>query len=418
MDSVPIQENKEMFHFIKMNIFGESRVGKSAFISWLEKYKDGDFKIKSEIRDSINSSIEFSQSLVEQVKKVVVPINDERNIYYLIYETKLNDFDKIKSNLDTLLIQTECIILMWDKSNSCTFDRLPDLINTIIPMINKNVNIYLVENKTDSEFDINNEGKSEKEIEQKIELLKKQYHNLYDKQISLVNKDGLYNLLLSMDRNYKSETKDTEKAENLVKLPYPMKEINSNEVPKFMNICIIGDKETGKSKFIEKIEDKIIEDNNNKLELNYLIEICDEKVVIKISDTSSKLEDKALIDTIYKKCHGFLLFFDVTNENSFNYIQEWAKNIQENVNGEIIIVANKIDKRDKEGIAKSKGKNFAKDLNCKYFECSCILGINVHEIFKEVCLISYNNYKSNILKYDTYSLREAKTHDKRRAKCC
>ena len=100
MDSTQIQENKEMFHFIKMNIFGESRVGKSTLISWLERYNDDNFKIKSEIRDSINSSIEFSQNIVEQVRKVVVPINKERNIYYLIYETKINDFDKIKSNLD------------------------------------------------------------------------------------------------------------------------------------------------------------------------------------------------------------------------------------------------------------------------------------------------------------------------------
>lgn len=418
MDSSQIQENKEMFHFIKMNIFGESRVGKSTLISWLERYNDDNFKIKSEIRDSINSSIEFSQNLVEQVKKVVVPINKERNIYYLIYETKINDFDKIKSNLDTLLVQTECIVLIWDKSNSSTFDRLPDLINAIIPMINKNVNIYLIENKSDLEFDINNEGKSEREIEQKIESLKKQYRNLFDKQISLTNKeDGVKNLLSGMVHNYKSE-KDTDKAEHSVKIPYPMKEINPNEVPKFVNICIIGDKDTGKSKFIEKIEDKIIGDNNNKLELNYLVEICDEKVVIKISDSSWKSEDKALIDTIKKKCHGFLLFFDVTNENSFDYMEEWANNIRENVIGKIIIVANKIDKRDKEGVAKSKGKNFAKEMGCKYFECSCKLGINVHEIFKEICLISYNNYKDNLLKLDTHSLRESKKHDKGKSKCC
>ena len=69
MDPVPIEENKEMFHFIKMNIFGESRVGKSSLISWLEKYNDDTFKIKADIRDSMNSSIEFSQNLVKKVKK-------------------------------------------------------------------------------------------------------------------------------------------------------------------------------------------------------------------------------------------------------------------------------------------------------------------------------------------------------------
>jgi small GTP-binding protein len=419
MDPVPIEENKEMFHFIKMNIFGESRVGKSSLISWLEKYNDDTFKIKADIRDSMNSSIEFSQNLVEQVKKVKVPFTLEKNIYFLLYETNLNDFDKIKSNLDTLLIQTECIVLMWDKSNPCTFDRLPDLINIITPMISKKVNIYLVENKTDLIFDINNEGKSEREIEENIEMLKKQYHFLYDLQISLINKDGVQNILLSIDQNYKPETKNTDKAENLVKIPYPMKEINPNSVTKFINICIIGDKQTGKSTFIEKLGDKL-GDNNNKLELNYLIEICDEKVVIKILDSSAKLEDKALIDTIYKKCHGFLLFFDVTNENSFNYMEHWAKNIQENVIGKIIIVANKIDKRGKKGIAKSKGKNFAKEMNCKYFECSCIFGININEIFKEISLISYNNYKDNLAKVDTYSLREPKEQikGKSKSKCC
>ena len=206
MESNEIGKKKLMNHFIKVNIFGYSGVGKSSLISWFKNYENENFKIKDELKNSIDDSIELSKSLVEQIQKAVIPINDERNIYYLLYESNLNRFDSIKFNLDTLLVQTEYILIMWDNSHSTTFDNISELINDIIAMINQgildNIDIFLIQNKSDLEFDISQEGETEEEINKKIDELKQNYKKLYITKISLLNKDHIISLLYNMDKNY------------------------------------------------------------------------------------------------------------------------------------------------------------------------------------------------------------------------
>jgi GTPase SAR1 family protein len=127
-------KNKDMIHYQKINIFGEPGVGKSSFISYLENYEDDNYVIEEQNKlqkscQSINSNIAES-SLVEQIKKIKIEINEDRNLYLNVYETNIDRFDPIKMNLETLLFQTECIIIMWD-NNVKTFGNIIDLINTI-----------------------------------------------------------------------------------------------------------------------------------------------------------------------------------------------------------------------------------------------------------------------------------------------
>ena len=189
MESLGLEDDKNLFHFIKLNIFGDSGGGKSTFISVL---KDKNFEIQNKSDNSLDDSIEISENLVEQkVEKVIVQTSDNKNIPFLIYETNLNYFDTIKANLDTLLIQTECIIIIWDNSNSNTFQNIPNFVMAIISMIKENkigfIKIYLIQNKSNLEFDISKEGESEDKIIEKIEELKGKYKNIINKKISNVN---------------------------------------------------------------------------------------------------------------------------------------------------------------------------------------------------------------------------------------
>ena len=65
-----------------MNIFGDSGVGKSTFISFLEDFKNENFEIMNKLNSSFDDSIEISENLVEQIKKIEVPIYDDRNINF------------------------------------------------------------------------------------------------------------------------------------------------------------------------------------------------------------------------------------------------------------------------------------------------------------------------------------------------
>ena len=358
MESQELENDKNLFHFIKMNIFGDSGVGKSTFISFLEDFKNENFEIMNKSNSSFDDSIEISENWVEQIKKIEVPIYDDRNIYFLIYETNLNYFDTIKANLDTLLVQTECIIIMWDNSNSNTFQNIPNCIKAIISMIKENklgnINIFLIQNKANLEFDINKEGESEEEILQKIEELKEQYENIFDKKIS--NKDDMISLLNDIDTNYNPENIKMK----LVKIPYPLTIKNGNignirKELRMINICLIGDSKTGKTTFLKKLLGEIefdIENNQKEIEINFLVKVNNYEFVMKISDTSGHLINKSFIDTIYKGCGGFLLFFDVTDKETFESLENWENDIKHKSRGKKIIIANKIDERKKRVVNK------------------------------------------------------------------
>jgi small GTP-binding protein len=311
---------------------------------------------------------------------------------------------------------------MWDKSHPNSFEKIPDLVNVIISMIKEHIigtiDIFLVQSKSDLEFDISGEGQPDNEIQQKIEELKNKYINLNQASISLVNKDGIFDLLLDIVRNQNPANFDKNDVVNLVKIKYPMKSVNNNE--KTVNICLVGNPKTGKTTFLKKLLEeneynKIIRD---KLEPDYAVLISNEKILVKISEVPGNNMN------FIRNCHGFLLFFDVTDKDSLKYLEEWTNLIKEKGNDDIIIVGNKIDDREKRQIKKGEVKLFATKENCKYFECSCLVGINVLEIFNEIVYDAYqiftqfNSSRMSFgLRKEENIIQEKKTIEKKGKTC-
>ena len=390
METMKIRQN-DMIHYHKIIIFGEPDVGKTSLISLFEHFDDDSFKI--EVDTSRNSSFNEQSSIVEQIKKIHIKLNEDRTLYLNIYETNLNRYDPVKMNLDTLLVQAECIIIMFDNSFKRTFDNLPDLVSTIKTTLkNKIVPIFLLQNKIDlnvneSQLDL------EEEFNSNLQNLLNNNQNLIYNKISLLNKDDSINLLLEIDRNI-----DQDDNNNDIKLKYTISKDISNCQQK-ITILLLGNRSTGKTTFLNKLMDK---DNDSTIEDDYyeiLGDIKNEIFKIRINNTARQQTYGNLPNSLYKASHGFLLFFDVTNEESFNSLDNWIQNIKEQSNNynennnSIILIANKIDESDNRKIPKNNAKNYAEQNKLKYFECSSKNGLNVLEIFNEIILMSYYMYK-------------------------
>lgn len=155
-DNPNIENNKndKYVHYQKINIFGEPYVGKTSLISLMENYDSNIFQLDF---NSSEESFYTSSGMVEQVKQIEINLNEDRNLYFNVYKTNIDRFDSIKMNLDTLLVQTECIIIMWDNSSPKTFENIPPLISTIEDSLKQNefkVPIFVLQNKMDLKFDL------------------------------------------------------------------------------------------------------------------------------------------------------------------------------------------------------------------------------------------------------------------------
>ena len=122
---------------------------------------------------------------------------------------------------------------------------------------------------------------------------------------------------------------------------------------------------------------------------------------------------------------GAFLFYDITNEYSFDNIIKWLKDIYECANENLIIyiLGNKVDLIDKRKISFEIGNNFAKQKNMKFMEISCKLDLNISDVIYNMI---YDILQiENECKTDTSSLRDAgselfnnKNNDINKKFCC
>ena len=436
------ENNFEIKHYQKINILGDAGVGKSSLISLIEKYNDDDFQIEnnnlSQTQMSIKSYNNSSSSLVEQIKRVDILNIENKNLYLNLYETNLDNYDYIKMNLDTLLLQTECIIIMWDKSRPETFDNIPNLISTIIEGIKeykfRDVPIFLIQNKIDLN-DLTNSQKIEfKYNKESIEKINNENKNIIYKEISLLEKDNFNDLIKEIDKNmniYKEKQKNLNDVVNMVKFnPKEKNQLKNldddNNIS--INIILLGHSSVGKTTFFKylsgqrNINNYIATMGSDLLKID--AEINKEKINIQLFDTAGQERYRSIAKNYIRNADGILLLYDVTDEESFETVDQWIsyiKEIDDENNIEIILIGNKIDEIEKRLISKKKAKDKSNKYNIKYYEICCLNGLNLYEVFNEIIFGGYYKYYENEKekKIDYVKItNNNKKKKKKKKKCC
>ena len=144
-------------------------------------------------------------NIIKEYKRVKIAINEQKDIFLNVYETNLDSYDSIKNNLDTLLLQTECIIIMWDCSKYETFDNIPNFYSTIDKGMQDNkfrkAPIFLIENKKDLNDKSSKDNLEKNKIKDFISKIKNENKNIVFRQISLLERDDFFDLILDINRS-------------------------------------------------------------------------------------------------------------------------------------------------------------------------------------------------------------------------
>ena len=83
----------------------------------------------------------------------------------------------------------------------------------------------------------------------------------------------------------------------------------------------------------------------------------------------------------YRGVNGILLFYDITDRNSFEDVNRWLDDIKEwaNENAKILLIGNKIDLENERKVTYEEGQEFAKAHNLLFIEISVKTNYNVQE---------------------------------------
>ncbi|KAL7647577.1 UNVERIFIED_CONTAM: hypothetical protein RMT77_001177 [Armadillidium vulgare] len=110
-------------------------------------------------------------------------------------------------------------------------------------------------------------------------------------------------------------------------------------------------------------------------------------VHLQLWDTAGQEKFRSLTTAFYRDAMGFLLVFDVTNEQSFLDIRCWLEQLKTHAyceSPDIILCGNKTDLINERVISEERANDMAKKLGFPYIETSAATGYNVEQAVNQL----------------------------------
>ena len=152
-------------------------------------------------------------------------------------------------------------------------------------------------------------------------------------------------------------------------------------------VLLIGDSGVGKSSLLLRFADDTYTDCYiSTIGVDFKIktvELDGETVKLQLWDTAGQERFKTITSNYYRGAHGFILVYDVTNEESFKNLKQWMVEIDkygsETVNK--LMVGNKCDLTTIKVVDYSTAKEYANQLGIPFLEASAKNKTNVQQAF-------------------------------------
>nr|ABD65430.1 Rab3 [Suberites domuncula] len=110
----------------------------------------------------------------------------------------------------------------------------------------------------------------------------------------------------------------------------------------------------------------------------------DKRIKLQIWDTAGQERYRTITTAYYRGAMGFILMFDLTNEESFLAVKGWSSTIKDMSweNSQMVLVGNKSDLTESRVISKEQGLDLAQSLGVDYYETSAKDDLNVKQTFE------------------------------------
>nr|XP_054589027.1 ras-related protein Rab-3B isoform X1 [Nothobranchius furzeri]XP_054589028.1 ras-related protein Rab-3B isoform X1 [Nothobranchius furzeri] len=156
-------------------------------------------------------------------------------------------------------------------------------------------------------------------------------------------------------------------------------------------LLIIGNSSVGKTSFLFRYADDSFSNSFvSTVGIDFKVKTVyrnDKRIKMQIWDTAGQERYRTITTAYYRGAMGFILMYDITNEESFNAVQDCrATQIKTYSwdNAQVIMVGNKCDMDQERVVPHEKGKHLADQLGFEYYEASAKENINVRQVFERL----------------------------------
>ncbi|KAF7232989.1 hypothetical protein EG68_09409 [Paragonimus skrjabini miyazakii] len=155
-------------------------------------------------------------------------------------------------------------------------------------------------------------------------------------------------------------------------------------------LLIIGNSSVGKTSFLFRYaDDSFTSAFVSTVGIDFKVKTIfrqDKRVKLQIWDTAGQERYRTITTAYYRGAMGFILMYDITNEESFNAVQDWVTQIKTYSwdNAQVVLVGNKCDLAEERAVSVDWGRRLAQQLGLEFFEASAKEDINVKNVFERL----------------------------------
>ncbi len=172
--------------------------------------------------------------------------------------------------------------------------------------------------------------------------------------------------------------------------------INDGKKLRNVELLALGDRYVGKTALLRRFgrQPFTFESYHTTVGLDIVRRVVstdkDNSVCVKIWDTAGQERFHTVTRTVYQRCSGAMVVFDLGNRQSFLNVHAWVERLNQNAPANIIkcLVGNKADIAERE-VTTEEAQKVAEFLDMPYFETSASVGMNVDStvawFVQEVC---------------------------------
>ncbi|XP_046688939.1 ras-related protein Rab-21-like [Homalodisca vitripennis] len=155
-------------------------------------------------------------------------------------------------------------------------------------------------------------------------------------------------------------------------------------------VVLLGEGCVGKTSVVLRyVEDKFNDRHITTLQASFLnkkLNILGKRVNLAIWDTAGQERFHALGPIYYRMSNGAILVYDITDEDSFQKVKNWVKELKKMLGSDIclVIAGNKIDLEKQRTVPVEDAEEYAKSVGATHFHTSAKLNKGIEEMFLEL----------------------------------